>query len=100
MRSGGCSVPEAVGAQWELPGAVARRDKSQAFGIFSRSRPVDGPSVRTGALLCALLGHCEAAGLAMLSEAVRSTRRRFPPSCAPRTFLALSLIHISEPTRR
>jgi hypothetical protein len=34
MRSGGCSVPEAVGAQWELPGAVARRDQSHVFGFF------------------------------------------------------------------
>jgi len=41
MRSGGCSVPEAVGVQWELPGAVARRDQSQALlagrGHFMRS---------------------------------------------------------------
>src|ERR1035438_9064309 len=35
-----------------------------------------------------LLGRREAALLVMLSEAVRLTRRRFPPSCAPRTFSA------------
>ena len=30
----GCSVPEAVGVQWELPGAVAHRDQSHALGFF------------------------------------------------------------------
>jgi hypothetical protein len=33
-------------------------------------------------------GRREAAVLSMLSEAVRLTRRRFPRSCAPRTFSA------------
>ena len=38
-----------VGAQWELPGAVARRDQSHALG-FLLNPPVDGHSVRTGGL--------------------------------------------------
>jgi hypothetical protein len=39
MRSGGCSVPEAVGVQWELPGAVAHGDQSHAFGFFLNPAP-------------------------------------------------------------
>jgi len=27
-------VPHSLGVQWELPGAVARRDQSQALGFF------------------------------------------------------------------
>jgi Transposase zinc-binding domain len=38
-----------VGVQWELPGAVARRDQSHALG-FLLNPPVDGHSVRTGGL--------------------------------------------------
>ena len=38
MRSGGCSVPEAVGAQWELPGTVAPTDQ----GLVPESDPVTG----------------------------------------------------------
>ena len=41
MRSGGCSVPEAVGVQWELPGAVAHGDQSHAFGFFLNPAPLD-----------------------------------------------------------
>jgi len=41
-----------------------------------------------GSPSCALFGRREAAVLAMLSEAVRSTRRRFPRSCTPLTFSA------------
>jgi hypothetical protein len=31
-----------VGAQWELRGAVARRDQTHARGFFPQSRLVDG----------------------------------------------------------
>ena len=74
MRSGGCSVPEAVGAQWELPGAMARRDQ----GLVPESDPVTGAFCPDGNPSCALSGRRDAADL----------RLPFPPSCAPPTFSA------------
>jgi hypothetical protein len=75
-----------------LPGAVARRDQSQS--VSSSARPMYFHPARRlafcpdGSPSCALFGGREAAVLAMLSETVRSIRRRFPLSCAPPTFSA------------
>jgi hypothetical protein len=35
-----------VGVQWELQGAVARRDQNDALGLFLSPRPVDGHAGR------------------------------------------------------
>src|SRR5450759_3537250 len=72
----GAEMAENVGAQWELPGAAARRNGGRRRAFW----PGGGPS-------CTLPDRREAAFLARLSAAVRPPWR-FPRSCARRTFSA------------
>ena len=80
----------AVGRQWELPGAVARRDRGRSVCFSARRGILTPPRNRAfwpdRSPSCALSGHREAAVLSMLSEAVRSALQRFPPSDTPPSF--------------
>jgi hypothetical protein len=75
-------LPRAVGAQWELPGAMAPTDQ----GLVPESDPVTGAFCPDGSPSCALSGRREAAVLATPFRAVHSIRLPFPPFCERLTF--------------